>query len=849
MKRLIPSLLVTVITASAALADTYSVSPADAWAQEGSKLVFDSASDGTLGSTTTTQSTSTSAGLSGAISLEKKGSGTLTVDGVHSFTGDIDIREGMLAVGNGAHDKPNPRNSALGDPSSTRKIVIYTNATLSISKPGLFGNAKTSTADILADLEVRGGTLAVADGMGEEFGNVLFFDATANIGSGTGNWPGFAVSGDWLEFGSSTATPFTLTSSRGVRFGKRKPVEIRVPDITGDDSSDVIFSAYLNDADGTNWDNPTNYIKTGVGTLEFHNKDSTFRRDAVVAEGTLKLTAGNARIGNAASALGSTVVSHTIIVESGATLNLAASDLFGQGYNDPTGVCIHIKGGSLVQDDKFSNAFGPLVLEDATLVHGQGAYASSSTPRWPAFAFSEVTFCGTTAYDLANTASYAVFGMNGMRDLRVEKIVSDGTYSAATPDVTISQQIRDGLNTWTGGGVTYGPRATTFRKVGPGVLRLANTGNDFTGDLEIAEGIVTLGKKGTNNGYGATSSALGNLMTNRTVTVCGEGELYYSDSDQLGQACADIEASFVVSNGTVRFKSGTVNGWPAVKFYDANLVYGNGVGSSGTGESDAWGLWAFRYPVAFDGTKALSLPARGTNNRISLGYSSDSSEVVDGGLTYCHGRTELRVEDMTRDACVDVDIGMDVQSLPYWASGNNKARPNHRYRCGLKKTGPGTLRLGGRFTCPESTKVDGGSLLFDGVLAEQQSGWGLSAFEIGDGAFLGGTGTVWNVTVEEGGGFTSAVGQTGALAIAGALTLPASGNVAINVVCTNDLSTMTGSISVPVVRSSGLENATFRPVFNGGQPLPSLFTLTTKVADGFVWGQLSKNEATTLIVR
>lgn len=847
MKRLIPSLLVAVITASA-LADTYSVSPADAWAQEGSKLVFDSASDGTLGSTTTTQSTSTSAGLSGVVSLEKKGSGTLTVDGVHSFTGDIDIREGMLAVGNGAHDKPNPRNSALGDPSSTRKIVIYTNATLSISKPGLFGNAKTSTTDILADLEVRGGTLAVADGMGEEFGNVLFFDATANIGSGTGNWPGFAVSGDWLEFGSSTATPFTLASSRGVRFGKRKPVEIRVPDITGDDGSDVVFSAYLNDADGTNWDNPTNFIKTGVGTLEFHNKDSTFRRDAVVAEGTLKLTAGNARIGNAASALGSTVVSHTIIVESGATLNLAASDLFGQGYNDPTGVCIHIKGGSLVQDDKFSNAFGPLVLEDATLVHGQGAYASSSTPRWPAFAFSEVTFCGTTAYDLANTASYAVFGMNGMRDLRVEKIVSDGTYSAATPDVTISQQIRDGLNTWTGGGVTYGPRATTFRKVGPGVLRLANTGNDFTGDLEIAEGIVTLVKKGTSQN--PTSGPLGNLTTNRTVTVCGSGELYYSDSDQLGQACADMEASFVVSNGTVRFKSGIVNGWPTVKFYNANLIYGNGVGNSSTGDSDAWGLWAMRYRVEFDGTRAMALPANGLNNRISLGYSSDTTSETTGDNTIYHGRTEFCVRDMTCDARIDVDIGMDIQSLPYWTSSSaNNIFKDRRYRCGLKKTGAGTLRIGGRFTCPESTRVEEGSLVFDGTLAEQQTGWGVSSFEVANGAFLGGSGSVFNVALEEGGGFTSVVGQTGALTVNGALTLPQSRDVAINVVCTNDLATMTGSISVPVVRSSGLENATFRPVFNGGQPLPSLFTLTTKVADGFVWGQLSKNEATTLIVR
>jgi len=53
-------------------ADTYSTSPAGAWSQQGGALVFDSASDGTLGSTTSTQSTSTSAGLSGAVSLEKR---------------------------------------------------------------------------------------------------------------------------------------------------------------------------------------------------------------------------------------------------------------------------------------------------------------------------------------------------------------------------------------------------------------------------------------------------------------------------------------------------------------------------------------------------------------------------------------------------------------------------------------------------------------------------------------------------------------------------------------------------------------------------------------------------------
>ena len=72
-----------VLLQASAVADTYSTTPADAWSrsQDGDTFVFDSASDGTLGSTRATQSTSTDAGLSGAVSLEKKGTGTLTVNG------------------------------------------------------------------------------------------------------------------------------------------------------------------------------------------------------------------------------------------------------------------------------------------------------------------------------------------------------------------------------------------------------------------------------------------------------------------------------------------------------------------------------------------------------------------------------------------------------------------------------------------------------------------------------------------------------------------------------------------------------------------------------------------------
>ena len=829
------------LLATQAVADTYSTSPTDAWTQDGDTLVFDSGSNGTLGSTTATQSTSTTAGLSGAVSLEKKGSGTLTVNGVHSFTGDLLIREGTLAVGDGTHDKNNPRNSALGDPLTDRKVVVYTNATLSITKTDIFGNAKTSTADILADLEIRGGTLTTENSTCTEFGNVLFYDATANIGSNSEKWPGFMVSGDWLEFGSSAATPFTLTSTHGVRFGKRKPVEIRVPDMTGDDASDVVFPR-VNDADDTNWLSPTSFVKTCAGTLDFSSAYSTFRRDVVISSGTLKLSGGNPSIGASSSALGSTVIPHTTYIENGATLHLAKSDLFGQFYNNPTGVCIHVRRGTLTQDNGKSNSFGPLVLEDATLEYGNGAY---TTGRWPTFGFSDVTFKGSTAYNFtASSSEYFTFGMNGMGDLRVERIVSDGTYSSTTPDVTFSIPIKDCAHTW----FTYGPRITTFRKTGPGVMRIDNTANDFTGDVEINDGVVTLAQKKAGDGSNPTSGPLGNLMVDRTITVCGDGELYYGYNDQLGQACVDLEVSFVVSNGTVRFANNTINALPTVKFYDANLIYGNGFGSSSNGETSNWGLWVLRYPVTFDGTKAMSLPSNGDKCIMSLGYSSDSTEEVVGNLTYCHGRTEFRVENMTSDPCVDVDIGMDIQSMPYWSSGNNKTRPNLRYRCGLKKTGPGTLRIGGKFTCPEATRIADGTLVFDGRLAEQNAAWGLSAMEVASGAFLGGTGTVHNVTIAEGGGFTSVIGQTDALTIDGTLTLPESRNIKLNVVCTNDLATMEPAYITPIVKSAGLENANFTLVYNGGEELSDKYTLTACIVDGVVCGRLAPKKGLVISI-
>ena len=274
----------TVLVLSAAQADTYSTSPSGAWTQSADKIVFDSASDGELTSTTTTQSETTPVGLSGSVSLEKKGAGTLTVNGVHSFSGNIEVKEGTLQTGSGAFDQNNARNSPLGDPRTARTIAVYTNATLSLKSSGVFGNGKRSTTGILADVEIRGGTLQTDNGKGNGLGNLFLHNATLNLGTGASSkWPSLLIDGK-LVFSSDNATAYTIQSAgnySGFMFGRKKPSEVYVPDITGNDDSDVTFQGVIQDVDNSNWDSRTCFVKTGDGTLELANMESTFKRDVV----------------------------------------------------------------------------------------------------------------------------------------------------------------------------------------------------------------------------------------------------------------------------------------------------------------------------------------------------------------------------------------------------------------------------------------------------------------------------------------------------------------------------------------------------------------------------------------
>lgn len=793
--------------------------------QSAGKVVFDGSTDYSLTSPITVQNgTTTSAGLAVASLFEKRGTGVLTVNGMHSFTGDIAVIDGTYKVGSGTTDQWGAFISPLGNPRAPRKIFVYTNATLQLAATGVFG-AGTSDSDVLADVEIRGGTLKLAAKSCTCFGNLLFHNATVEDNNGATNWPTFCLNGSWLEFASDDpAKPYVFAnagSTSGFFLSRTRPIDLRVPDITGNADADVTFNCLLKDITHGNWPCTTNFVKTGAGTLALGNTGNNFIRDVVVSNGTLKCAAGRARIGTDAtvSVLGNANVPHTVYVEKGATLIFDKSDIQGQFYHDSK-IAVHVRGGTLKQSAKCTNGLGPLVLDDATL-----EYDDVTASGWPTFGFSDVTFKGTSAYTLNQVnGSYFAFGMNGMANVKVTDIVSGGVFSGA-PDVTIGSPINDSSNVWYG----YGPRESTFRKTGAGVLSLSNTSSTFSGDVEVSEGVVTLAKKGT--AENPSSGPLGNLMSGKKVTVCGSGEIYVGFSDNLSQLGANYDCTLVVSNGTFRFAAGTVNAWPRLELFDPNFIYTTGVGAGSREDSDyGWGLWGFRYPVTFDGTKPIEWSNKGAYNLISLGYSSDfSEEYPGGGITNLHGKTEFCVKDITKDPRADVVIGLDVQSLPHWTNTGSIFK-NYRYRCGLLKTGAGTLRLTGKFSCPEDTRIAEGTLLFDGTLREQISGWGTSTMRVQDGAFLGGTGTVGTVVLESGGGFAVSAGQTTALTMAS--LEPAAGvtSIAIDIANPGDEVALQG-LNVPVLSAPNAGALSYTVTMNGAPP-PLNWRYMAYVQDG-----------------
>ncbi len=832
--------------------------------------------------------------LSGAEGLGKWGAGSLTLSGASTFTGDVLLAGGEINLTTLDNDKVNTQVGALGNPRVARTVVV-SNATLRMVGKNSFGGSGRSTTPVRADLKFYNSTLDLTTNFAFNAGNVYLHNSVVKFHGGLSHWGQYAVvsgPGDSAFWGAFYANNLYFSGDRAVTFeneetnlkdgdyrkagvsvGKFSPEGkvvlsqqgvIDVPDMTGDDKSDVIFKVPLIWTSGENAP-CSGFRKTGAGTLEFGQKNdnssakwSNYTGDVDVVEGTLKMAVNYVTTAyNRPSVFGAARYPHTFTVHPGATLQLAASDLMGQFYAT-NAITLHVKGGTFHQSGKPVNGIGRTIFENATVKIDNTPDTDSNywwresptqTNRvpctWPSIGFNQgVTFKGTCAIS-DSKATYHFGTENGTK---ATELNLDGS------DITLNGRLIDAPawydRSWPAD--EFGRRYITktnhpaqllnMRKTGSGTLTLNNVNSPTKGRIEITEGVLRLGKRG-NSQYTATQSPLGDLSdSNRVALVMSGGVLEFRDSDTLGQAACVNYSQFIISNATIRSHGNWANSFPYLTLYNAEFDYTGGLT---TGEDiPPYGAFIFAQRVTWDGTRPYNLPfkGKGSGGYFALGFQDDFyEEPRSDGLTNWHGKCEFRVMDITRSAASDVTIGVPLKSQATWTGGPRWGK-TVRFRTGLLKTGPGTLSLNG--TDPEGKYYEEATRVAEGTLLVDTHRFRSTNVLVQAGAYVGGTGTVKRVTLADGAGLTAAPGQTVPLTVT-AIELPANGTARLDVPCLEDLTEVT-ALRVPVAQNADLANVKWTCTVNGEEP-PDGYRASAVVSNGILYGVYVKSGLTLLI--
>lgn len=661
----------------------------------------------------------------------KRGSGTLTVGCTgHTYTNDIRIEAGTLVA-----NVPNA-GSSLGLAAVERQIYVSTNATLRLAERNTFGGANVTnlTAKIFVDqglLEFgKPGGVKGVNTLGDlTLNNAVM--AYTNMGEGTYGFlkvcRKFSLMGSQpYDFSDCNRTDIFMLLNSGPY------TEFNVADITGNADADVTFRFPFKHVANVGYYD-TGLIKTGPGSMVLASAASTFRGDIEVREGELVAAAPKTDTYSTLTVLGNALVSRSVYVGTNAVLTFMERNTLGAAEAATPAVAITVDHGALnITTNNGHTTFGALTLDNGTFTYKGGYDATRGVMRLG----GKLTLKGETPYtfDLPSGASYCFINLNAspLTEINVADITGD---SAADAFFIIPFKDFASSNS-----PTY---AAGFIKTGPGTLYLTNAVNNyssFSGDIEIREGVLVAETAG--------GSALGNANADRLILVSTNCTLQLRQRNTLGGATAtnSLKAEIVVDHGTlllgdVDVGNKGVNTVGSLTLNDGTLNYTNMY-------NESYGFLKVARVFRLQGTVPYEF--------------SGSTQVGCHMILNAYPLTTFDVDDITGNREPDATF-----DFPF------KQYPSSTAACGLIKSGSGTMRVTATSTYIGETIVSNGVLRVDGNLATS------SGITVADGGWLGGTGTVKNVTLEDGGGFDVIQGQAKPLTVTGSLTLDRGGTVHI----------------------------------------------------------------------
>lgn len=700
--------------------------------------------------------------LTGTVAVEK---GPLVLTGANCFTafGGLATAPKTFIVSDGAELRVLTRNT-FGKVDSL--VGCYSD--VYVKKGGMFQlgpDGNTHCGNSVRNLTLDGGSLVFA-GTG-----VSTIQATLSV-LGT-----FTVTGDVAQVVSDN--PRTLNTRVGLAWQSDNTgaatgaarTRFHVTDVTADEQPDLTFMNPL--TRGPNQFCTSGFIKTGKGTMRLASDNPTRdygpNGDIDVLEGTLEF-AGSGTLSDIWR-------SSTVYVGTNATLHISATNAISAVSLASTGTIrpktkVKIDHGTLRVDAPAGQTGhtylgDELVLDGATFDYALEGFSDNDYALGAMSFGALVHFTGDAS---KGDSPYRLMPFEGMTNTRISlldnpltEIRVDNITGDSRADATIGYRFGNYRYQISGKTATL---AGGFVKTGAGTLQLTygKKHSNFSGNLEVREGTLQLDMDGfTSRQFGqGAESFLGNMsVAGRTVTVYTNAVLEFRqrnmlDSYTYGEDGGNtLKTPVVLKGGKIRFVG-----------HNAANCFGPITVDGGTFEYEGelrniWGPFNFRGTFRVTGEKAVTLPSCGGNSRLPL-YPSMA-------CTY-------DVEDVTGDCEADL-ISFLAPSRPsdatyFNGSHTNAAGVAEVFTYGFVKTGVGTLVLNralrSDWDFDGPAQVENGTLVVNDDFTHNHA-----TFTVASGAFLGGTGTVYNAEIAAGGGFRQKAGNATPLKISGDLSIGA----------------------------------------------------------------------------
>ena len=405
--------------------------------------------------------------------INKTGTGTMSLQGVNTYTGATNVVAGVLAIGTG------------GSTQTTSTITVASGATLRLDRGDTWGNHQaTSSSPIVVN---QGGTLA-SNGLFNTIVNPTLNGGTVTLNGGSNaSYPALAIKGTLTVGGTAASTINVGTGTNNFinigPSGTAGTLIVNVADATASTATDLTINSVLQN----NW-NAAGTVqvasvlqKTGLGTLNLApaGGGNTFTGGLTVSNGLVLLTGTN--LGNSVAGAG------TLTIDTDATARAMSHNSLGQG----TGTLspLFVNGGTF--EGAEYNHINTITMTGGSIAQRSGITVVDGLDMkvYSAVNPSITTNASATQANISLKISNSSAGP-------LTANVADG---AAATDLSISAVIAG---------------SQSVIKAGAGTLNLTGA-NTYAGGTTVNQGTLTVGTGGT---LGATTGALA-VGNNNTVAA------------------------------------------------------------------------------------------------------------------------------------------------------------------------------------------------------------------------------------------------------------------------------------------------------------------------------------------